>query len=228
MKYIFRSDIFYLKNSFKKITLIYLGILIGYIIYLKLMDLQPSIDNFYQGMGLNFDVSQFHPIVYMLFGIYFCYYLMLMIKLFFKDIMLDSCNLFLRIAKEKWYIFKMFSISIITLASRLIIYLLVILLMDITGLIGDNYVINILPMDILWLLLIQQLFIFLYLFFIKYKWAISFFLLIVLFVNSNFIVNILFISQYFIYYFLIFIVLVIINYTLYKKVYIQVIEKQQN
>lgn len=224
MRYVLKNDFSYFRKKIKKISLIYLGVIVGFIIYLNLFDIKYDLDVFYKTMGLNFDISNIHPLTFTLFGIYLFYYLILMIKLFFKDIELDSCNIFLRTTSCKWYIYKVISINTITILHRLLLYILVIFLMTKMKILNDISVINIFSMDIVWVLLIQQLFIFLYLMFVKYKWIVLLSLLLLFFIDINFITNVLFISNYFMYYLITLIILMLLNYFIFEKVYIKVME----
>lgn len=227
MKYILRNDICYFFRELKKITCIYIGVLLSYILYLKVIHYPPSVDNFYQALGLNFDIQQFHPVIYILFGIYICYYMLIIIKLFFKDMEFNSCNIFLRLKHTKWYIYKIASIITITVLTRLFFYISIVIFMNTTGILNSTFIVNIFFVDIIWLLLIQQLFLFLYFASIKHKMVVLLVLGVIFLINNGFFTNVLFVSENFIYCLLALLILFMSNYFIYKKIYIEVIEAQQ-
>lgn len=140
MKYIIYSDLFYLFSKKKKI----LFFIFIFPIFMFLININSEISGFeeiiYFVLGVNLDqYSSIFEVILFLINVICILYINM--DMFFKDLDYNMDNIFLRVNVRKWYILKLFTISIFISIMKCILYSLLMIIYSIFY--KYNYNINI-------------------------------------------------------------------------------------
>ncbi len=123
MRYIFINDLFRFFKENIKIIITYFMIIFASSYVRLLTDNFLNQDSFLDIIGLNFSLNgSIWQILFTCLNIGF--YIFLAIKVFENNLSSGSENVFLRVSKGKWYIYKVISILIITFLVMFVCYLL--------------------------------------------------------------------------------------------------------
>lgn len=119
---ILKNDINTIKNDLKKYIISFILIIFGVYIFKTLTKSFYDNNSLYQILGLNFNnstdiISIFLSLAYIFTFIYISFYL------FFKDILYQTSNYFLRIKFDSWYIYKTFTTMLITISIKILYYI---------------------------------------------------------------------------------------------------------
>lgn len=123
MRYIFINDLFRFFKENIKIIITYFMIIFASSYVRLLTDNFLNQDSFLDIIGLNFSLNgSIWQILFTCLNISF--YIFLAIKVFENNLSSGAENIFLRMSKGKWYIYKVMSILIITFLVMFVCYLL--------------------------------------------------------------------------------------------------------
>ena len=157
MKYILINDCLSFMKKFCKYLLLFFTILICTVFIQNLVGIKLNEDVFADMVGLKLDANgSFYSII--MFLLNFAINLLVAFQIFDNDIKNGMANVFLRISKKKWVIYKFISIFSISLILRIVVYILLFLLFKILN--GDLslIIIRYFIINILFIMLINYLF----------------------------------------------------------------------
>lgn len=225
MKYIYINDLSYFIKNEKKFVITYLLFTIMYFtlnltIFSAFKD-KVVIETL--ALDCKFDLNDWlNLIAFILYILIHCY---IGLKLFTKDFKNNPSNIFLRISYKKWILYKIFCIATISIILLFISYMLTIFLyfLLINGDIGIDVLIFI--KNYVFILILQQLTLILYIIFSKYSFIILLIISSIVISIFNIPTNIISMNIYIlliIYVFVLFCIL-IIN----RKLYINLSESEE-
>ena len=225
MKYIYINDLLYFIKNHKKLIFTYILTTILYFIYNYFIQEETSSNLILETLTLNCDFKLDLWLNLIVFVLYISIHCFIALQLFINDFKNSPSNLFLRIDSRKWILCKLFSILTISILLLSISYIITIVLYLI--LINGNIEINVFVFikNLIFVLLIENLVVLLYTIFSKYSFIILMVLCVVLINIFKIPTNIVSMNIYIllILYFLMFILIVMIN----RKLYINLFESEE-
>lgn len=190
MNYIVKNDILYLLKYKKKIMLMYFLMIVIYIVVGLISKSSNDAQLFYDSLGLNCSLTK-NVLVMMMYLFNVGIFLYISFILFTKDIKNGIDNIFLRLDKKKWLLVKIMSILLVTIIIKISVYLILTLLLLING-IHINNIVNLFIIDILYISIIQNIALALYIINSKYKYLLYSILSVMILLINYLPLNILF------------------------------------
>lgn len=215
------------KSIFKeqrKYALIYILIVLSFsLYYLFIISINP-IECYKNALGLDFNFNK-NILVMIMFFIHFFVAIYIQIYLLVNDIRFGFSNLLLRVNLKKWFLARFISNSIVIITIRTILHIILFIIIFILfrGRINFNEMISYWFMDCIYFILIQNVGLLFYLlFYLSKKILIVLFFLVIAFFSYI----PLYVFDYVLYILLAVVVLQFINYFIFKKVYIKILEEE--
>jgi len=186
MKYILIKDILrFFKENIKAIF-IYIFILISFVLAQKIINTKLNAYLFLTTVGLNFSFES--GLLEMLLAIFnISFYIFIAINIFLNDLEIGFDNLFLRMSRGKWFLFKLLSILLITFLFMFINYFYLLIIFYLFS-VKINFIFIFIS-NYIYFVFLQILSLFVYLICKKYNKLIILVLAVVLFMIKNILLN---------------------------------------
>lgn len=223
MKYILMNDFKFLIKNKRLLIASYLSIILLFLFTIKTLRFDINRNTLCKVIGISYDFKDNYMYLF-IYVLNVCISIYLCIILFSKDIKIGKENIFLRLKKEKWFLYKMISIFFTITLLKTIIYVF-------TFLILNNGTINfqIIFLDLMNIYCVQIASIIVYYIGLQYRELLFllFLIIIVVFYKiNNF--NLLFVDNCNLLISMAFIFLFMISIFLFKNNYILFFEKEEN
>lgn len=140
MMYIFKADFYYVLTSIRKQLIIYIIMMLLYFIYIKFSNIDINIIEIMGG-----DTEPKLPITVLYILLINNTYYYIISTLYYNHIKLGLENIFLRITRTKWIVYKIFSIAYIVFLLLFLQYLIAVIIFNLFS--SVFYVMNILLLD---------------------------------------------------------------------------------
>lgn len=190
MKYIFYNDLEYLAKKRKKILLLLLMVPIVSLI-LASFSPAPTIRVIIYSLGLDVNLQSFSAIELIMYLFNISLFIFLVADLYIKDVAYQLDNIFLRIRPEKWFVKKTILFMICMFFMKLVEYLSVFIfyaLVKNDNVFGATFI-KLFISDYLYVILIQYLFLLVYVISIylsKHKWvSVLLFVVVMIFIPKS-------------------------------------------
>lgn len=190
MRYIFYNDLEYIIRKRKKILLLLLLIPVGNL-FINVAANGNSIDIITYCLGLNVNLKSFSAIELIMYLFNISLFIFLVADLYIKDVAYQLDNIFLRIRPEKWFVKKTILFMICMFFMKLVEYLGVFIfyaLVKNDNVFGATFI-KLFISDYLYVILIQYLFLLVYVISIylsKHKWvSVLLFVVVMIFIPKS-------------------------------------------
>lgn len=172
MKYIYKNDLLYFIKNEKKFVFTYLLFTISYFLlnFLRLKATKNIIGIETLALDCKFDLNNWlNLIAFILYISIHCY---IALKIFIKDFRNNPSNIFLRISPKKWILYKILSISTISILLLFFSYIVTIILYFSFINRDSGISISLFIKNYIFISILQQLLLALYIIFSKYNFVI--------------------------------------------------------